>query len=91
MIGRPRVHHRLTDSTNQRARELASLGAPHGTLVTADEQTAGRGRQGREWVAAPGAGPEVGDGGQVGEQVLCLGWLERISVAQDGQAGWDRG
>ena len=55
MIGRPRVHHRLTDSTNERARELASRGAPHGTLVTADEQTAGRGRQGREWVAAPGS------------------------------------
>jgi BirA family biotin operon repressor/biotin-[acetyl-CoA-carboxylase] ligase len=55
MIGRPRVHHRLTDSTNERARELASRGAPHGTLVTADEQTAGRGRQGREWTAAPGS------------------------------------
>jgi BirA family transcriptional regulator, biotin operon repressor / biotin---[acetyl-CoA-carboxylase] ligase len=55
MIGRPRVHHRLTDSTNERARELASHGAPHGTLVTADEQTAGRGRQGREWVSAPGS------------------------------------
>jgi BirA family transcriptional regulator, biotin operon repressor / biotin---[acetyl-CoA-carboxylase] ligase len=55
MIGRPRVHHRLTDSTNERARELAAAGAPHGTLVTADEQAAGRGRQGREWVAAPGA------------------------------------
>ena len=55
MIGRPRVHHRLTDSTNERARELASRGAPHGTLVTADEQTAGRGRQGREWAAAPGS------------------------------------
>ena len=55
MIGRPRVHHRLTDSTNERARALASLGAPHGTLVTADEQSAGRGRQGREWLAAPGS------------------------------------
>jgi BirA family transcriptional regulator, biotin operon repressor / biotin---[acetyl-CoA-carboxylase] ligase len=55
MIGRPRVHHRLTDSTNERARFLATGGAPHGTLVTADEQTAGRGRQGREWLAAPGA------------------------------------
>jgi BirA family biotin operon repressor/biotin-[acetyl-CoA-carboxylase] ligase len=55
MIGRPRVHHRLTDSTNERARVLASRGAPHGTLVTADEQSAGRGRQGREWVAAPGS------------------------------------
>jgi BirA family biotin operon repressor/biotin-[acetyl-CoA-carboxylase] ligase len=55
MIGRPRVHHRLTDSTNERARALAAAGAPHGTLVTADEQSAGRGRQGREWAAAPGS------------------------------------
>ncbi|MGH2782823.1 MAG: biotin--[acetyl-CoA-carboxylase] ligase, partial [Thermoleophilaceae bacterium] len=55
MIGRPRVHHRLTDSTNERARALAAAGAPHGTLVTADEQSAGRGRQGRAWVASPGA------------------------------------
>jgi BirA family biotin operon repressor/biotin-[acetyl-CoA-carboxylase] ligase len=53
MIGTPRVHHRLTDSTNERARELALAGAPHGTLVTADEQTAGRGRQGRQWTAPP--------------------------------------
>ena len=53
MIGRPRVHLRVTDSTNQRARELAAAGAPHGTLVTADEQTAGRGRQGRVWTAPP--------------------------------------
>jgi BirA family biotin operon repressor/biotin-[acetyl-CoA-carboxylase] ligase len=50
-LGTPRVHHRVADSTNQRAKELAGAGAPHGTLVTADEQTAGRGRQGRTWVA----------------------------------------
>jgi BirA family transcriptional regulator, biotin operon repressor / biotin---[acetyl-CoA-carboxylase] ligase len=55
MIGRPRAHHRVTDSTNERARALAAAGAPHGTLVTADEQTAGRGRQGREWVTPPGS------------------------------------
>jgi BirA family biotin operon repressor/biotin-[acetyl-CoA-carboxylase] ligase len=54
MIGLPRVHFRTTDSTNARARELAAAGAPHGTLVTAAEQTAGRGRQGRAWLAAPG-------------------------------------
>jgi BirA family transcriptional regulator, biotin operon repressor / biotin---[acetyl-CoA-carboxylase] ligase len=53
MIGSPRVHHRITDSTNERAKQLAEAGAPHGTLVTADEQTAGRGRQGREWTAPP--------------------------------------
>jgi BirA family transcriptional regulator, biotin operon repressor / biotin---[acetyl-CoA-carboxylase] ligase len=50
-LGQPRVHLRRTDSTNDRARELAIAGAPHGTLVTAREQTAGRGRQGRRWSA----------------------------------------
>ena len=55
MIGSPRVHHRLTDSTNERAKTLADAGAPHGTLVTADEQKAGRGRQGRAWTAPPGS------------------------------------
>ena len=34
-LGRPRLHLRETDSTNERARELAEAGAPHGTLVTA--------------------------------------------------------
>jgi BirA family transcriptional regulator, biotin operon repressor / biotin---[acetyl-CoA-carboxylase] ligase len=53
MIGHPRVHFRLTDSTNERARALAAAGAPHGTIVTADEQSAGRGRQGRTWSAPP--------------------------------------
>jgi BirA family biotin operon repressor/biotin-[acetyl-CoA-carboxylase] ligase len=33
---------------------LAAAGAPHGTLVTAGVQTAGRGRQGRRWEAEPG-------------------------------------
>jgi BirA family biotin operon repressor/biotin-[acetyl-CoA-carboxylase] ligase len=55
MIGHPHVHLRLTDSTNERARALAAAGAPHGTLVTADEQSAGRGRQGRAWTAPPGS------------------------------------
>jgi BirA family biotin operon repressor/biotin-[acetyl-CoA-carboxylase] ligase len=53
-FGHPRVHHRLTDSTNARARALALAGAPDGTIVTASEQTAGRGRQGRSWSAPPG-------------------------------------
>lgn len=52
-LGTPRLHLRLTDSTNTRARELALRGAPHGTLVTADEQSAGHGRQGRTWSAPP--------------------------------------
>ncbi|MGH2950132.1 MAG: biotin--[acetyl-CoA-carboxylase] ligase [Solirubrobacteraceae bacterium] len=53
-LGRPRVHLRETGSTNERARALAAAGAPHGTLVTAGVQTAGRGRQGRTWTAPAG-------------------------------------
>jgi BirA family biotin operon repressor/biotin-[acetyl-CoA-carboxylase] ligase len=53
-LGTPRLHFRRTDSTNERARALAPCGAPHGTLVTASEQSAGRGRQGRSWTAPPG-------------------------------------
>ena len=53
-LGRPRLHFRETGSTNERARALAVAGAPHGTLVTAGVQTAGRGRQGRTWVTPPG-------------------------------------
>jgi BirA family biotin operon repressor/biotin-[acetyl-CoA-carboxylase] ligase len=53
-LGRPRLHLRETGSTNDRARELAAAGAPHGMLVTAGAQTAGRGRQGRAWAAPPG-------------------------------------
>jgi BirA family biotin operon repressor/biotin-[acetyl-CoA-carboxylase] ligase len=54
-LGHPRVHLRRTDSTNERARRLAIAGAPHGATVTADEQSAGRGRQGRSWLAPPGS------------------------------------
>jgi BirA family transcriptional regulator, biotin operon repressor / biotin---[acetyl-CoA-carboxylase] ligase len=54
-LGHPRLHLRSTTSTNDRARALAAAGAPHGTLVSASEQTAGRGRQGRRWSAPAGS------------------------------------
>jgi len=54
-LGNPRLHLRITDSTNERAKALAA-GAPHGLLVTAGAQTAGRGRQGRSWTAPAGEG-----------------------------------
>lgn len=41
-------------STNETAKELAAAGAPEGTLVTAAEQSAGRGRYGRSWASPPG-------------------------------------
>ena len=43
-----------TASTNDDARALAASGAPHGALVVADAQTAGRGRRGRVWSSPPG-------------------------------------
>jgi BirA family biotin operon repressor/biotin-[acetyl-CoA-carboxylase] ligase len=53
-FGEPHRHFARTDSTNTRARELAAANAPHGTVVTAAEQSAGRGRQGRVWTAPAG-------------------------------------
>jgi BirA family biotin operon repressor/biotin-[acetyl-CoA-carboxylase] ligase len=49
MVMLPRV-----GSTNDVAKEMAVDGAPEGTVVVADEQTAGRGRLGRRWLAPPG-------------------------------------
>lgn len=44
------------DSTNNQARRLAEKGAPEGTLVIAETQTAGKGRRGRSWISPPGTG-----------------------------------
>jgi BirA family biotin operon repressor/biotin-[acetyl-CoA-carboxylase] ligase len=52
-----RIHTFVSvESTNDEARRLASEGAPDGTVVIADRQTAGRGRHGRHWYSAPGLG-----------------------------------
>jgi len=54
---RDRLHYRArVDSTNRVARQLGREGAPGGTVVIADEQTAGRGRRRRSWVSPAGAG-----------------------------------
>ncbi|HEY1422746.1 MAG TPA: biotin--[acetyl-CoA-carboxylase] ligase [Candidatus Acidoferrum sp.] len=45
-----KIHHFFrTDSTNRVAMDLAYAGEPEGTVVLAEEQTAGRGRAGRTW------------------------------------------
>jgi BirA family transcriptional regulator, biotin operon repressor / biotin---[acetyl-CoA-carboxylase] ligase len=54
-LGVPHRHFRITDSTNERAKDLAMGGAPGGLVVTADQQTAGRGRRGNAWFAPPGS------------------------------------
>ena len=55
-IGRSVVHHFRADSTNTIALNLAQQGAEHGTVVVAEEQTAGRGRLGRTWYSEKASG-----------------------------------
>src|SRR5204862_3841628 len=47
-------HYATIGSTNDEAKALARAGAADGTLVWADQQTAGRGRRGRIWLSPPG-------------------------------------
>ena len=55
-IGHRVVHYFRTDSTNSDAMKLAGKGEPHGTVVLAEEQTAGRGRFGRSWYSERSSG-----------------------------------
>lgn len=55
--GAPAVHaFAAVGSSNDVARRLAAGGAPDGSVVLAEEQTAGRGRVGRAWSSPPGLG-----------------------------------
>ena len=54
---RGNIHHFTTiDSTNTQAKRMAAAGAPHGTVLVADAQTAGRGRLGRTFHSPADAG-----------------------------------
>ena len=55
-IGIPFHYFPSVGSTNDEAKRLAEQGAPHGCLVVADEQTSGRGREGRIWYSKKGSG-----------------------------------
>jgi BirA family biotin operon repressor/biotin-[acetyl-CoA-carboxylase] ligase len=54
ILGRPMHLLATTSSTNDDAKRAAGNGAPHGSTWVAEAQTAGRGRQGRSWLATPG-------------------------------------
>lgn len=104
MIGHPRAHHRLIDSTNRAARDLAASGAPHGTLVTAGEQSAGRGRSDRAWVAPAGSSVlmslvlrELGEGGPLLPLTAAVAltdvmdpWLDEVRIKWPNDV-WIRG
>jgi BirA family transcriptional regulator, biotin operon repressor / biotin---[acetyl-CoA-carboxylase] ligase len=53
-LGQPRLLLESCASTQQEAQRLAHAGAPHGSVVVAGRQTAGRGRSGRPWLSKEG-------------------------------------
>ncbi len=56
LVGRSVHYIASVDSTNAVLRKMGERGALEGTVVVADEQTAGRGRAGRSWFSPPGVG-----------------------------------
>jgi hypothetical protein len=58
---------------------------------TGKRRGGGQGQDGDERVAAATGSSRVRDTGQVGEQVWCLGWLERVGIAQWVKTRRDRG
>lgn len=55
-LGREIRYYDSVDSTNQQVKRLADQGAAHGTLVTVESQTSGKGRRGRSWSSPAGTG-----------------------------------
>lgn len=56
IIGSDIVYRETVGSTNDLAKELAQKGAADGTVIIAEEQTAGKGRMGRRWFSPAGKG-----------------------------------
>ena len=56
IIGRQVTVLERVASTNDAAWQEALSGAPEGTVIFAEEQTAGRGRMGRQWLSPPRSG-----------------------------------
>jgi len=56
VLGRRIFYYESVESTNNTLRQAAGQGAPEGTLILANEQTAGRGRLNRTWVSPAGVG-----------------------------------
>lgn len=85
-LGRPLYFFTSIGSTNDYAKELAEQGAPHGTLIVADEQTAGRGRAGKSWSTPASTALAlsllVRNEGVKPEGVASLNGVGALSVAQ---------
>lgn len=78
------------DSTNDYLKQLAESGAPEGTVIIAEEQTAGKGRLGRSWASPPGGAwfsvllrPPIPVG-----RAGCISVLIAVSLARALRARW---
>ena len=56
IIGKRIIHYQETDSTNTSALQCAVEGCQEGTVIIADSQSKGRGREDRDWHSPPGTG-----------------------------------
>lgn len=74
---RPHRYFIRLGSTNDEAAAWALAGAPAGAVVLAEEQTAGRGRQGRAWLAAPGSSLLMS---VVLRPQVSAAWLPRLTL-----------
>lgn len=85
VIGARMEIHDSLDSTNLRAKALAASGAPHGTMIVADSQRAGRGRFGRSFFSPEHSGvyvtyllrPQM-----LAEQAVMITSLAAVAVAR---------
>src|ERR1700709_2730143 len=86
-------HHEKIGSTNDEARRLANEGAPHGTVVHADEQITGRGRLSHTWFSPPGNlyVSIVLRTGQPAARAAELSFLAALAVADTVEALLPRG
>ncbi len=84
-LGRTLYAADSVDSTNNQIKRLAENGAPHGTVVIADEQTCGKGRRGRTWVTPKRAAIALSKllrPAMDPERASMLTLVEGLSVAQ---------
>ena len=96
-LGHSHLHHARIGSTNDDAAAWAQDGAPHGALVTADAQDAGRGRFGRVWHSPAGAHvyasvvlrPEIAPNNEVGRRWAGLGLAVGVGLREGLLQWWD--
>jgi BirA family biotin operon repressor/biotin-[acetyl-CoA-carboxylase] ligase len=88
-FGHPLEYRERVASTNDRIFDMARRGAPEGTISLAEEQTAGRGRQGHSWFSPPYLGiwtsvllrPRL-SGSHLPPLTLCAAYAVALSVEQ---------